>query len=174
MSVSGHAYIKERKRGAQWYVKYRLADGRQIKKRLGPAWTDRGRPPAGYFTRRSAEARLNELLTDARRGTLHVTRTGATFADAAAEFLRYLQETRERDPVTIRDYRGVIDGYLTPRVGERATEGITPDDVAAYRDDLKAQGRKLRQVPEGEQPREGKLSNRVIVRHLCRARRKMP
>jgi hypothetical protein len=36
-------------------MKYRLPDGRQVQKKLGPAWIERGRPPAGYFTKRLAE-----------------------------------------------------------------------------------------------------------------------
>ena len=68
--VTGHASLKDRKRGPVWYLKYRLADGRQVQKLLGPAWTERGRPPAGYYTRKTAEEALHELLADARRGTL--------------------------------------------------------------------------------------------------------
>ena len=33
-----------------------MPNGRQVQKKLGPAWTQRGRPPAGYFTKRLAEA----------------------------------------------------------------------------------------------------------------------
>ena len=44
----------ERTRGPVWYAKYRLPDGRQVQKKLGPAWTERGRPAAGYFTKRLA------------------------------------------------------------------------------------------------------------------------
>jgi hypothetical protein len=48
--------------GSVWYAKYRLSDGRQVKKKLGAAWTERGRPPAGYFTKRRAEDWLRETL----------------------------------------------------------------------------------------------------------------
>jgi len=45
-----------------------------------------GSPAAGYFTKRTAEAWLGDVLDQARRGTLPgVVRTGARFADAAAE-----------------------------------------------------------------------------------------
>jgi hypothetical protein len=53
---SGHAFRVERTRGPAWYAKCRLPDGRQVQKKLGPAWTGRGRPAAGYFTKRQAEA----------------------------------------------------------------------------------------------------------------------
>ena len=37
---------------AVWYAKYRLPDGSQVQRKVGPAWTERGRPPAGYVTKR--------------------------------------------------------------------------------------------------------------------------
>ena len=149
--ISGHAFMVERKRGPQWYVKFRMPDGQQVKRLLGPAWTGRGRTPAGYFTKRSADEALHAMLTDARRGTLTVNRTGATFDDAAAEYLRYVEHVKKIGRATLSDYRGVISGYLSPRFGERALDSITPADVERYRDELDA---------------EGRLSARVIVRHL--------
>ena len=151
--VSGHVRLVKRKRGPdKWYAKYRLPDGRQVQKCLGPDWPERGRPPLGYFTRRTAEEALQEILTDARRGTLAgATRTGATFADAAAEFLRFVAEVRQIDPDTAADYKGVIDGYLVPEFGDRPVEAVTPDDIDAYKEKLIA---------------DGKLANRTIVRHL--------
>jgi hypothetical protein len=66
-----------------------------VKKKLGAAWTERCRPPAGYFTKRTAEEWLGGVLDEPRRGTLHgMVRTGATFADAAAEWLRYVEHDR--------------------------------------------------------------------------------
>jgi hypothetical protein len=67
---SVHVFRVERRRGPCWYAKYRLPNGRQVQKKLGPAWTDRGRPAAGYFTKRTAEAWLRTTLEEARRGTL--------------------------------------------------------------------------------------------------------
>ena len=68
--VTGHLRLVQRKRGPQWYLKYRLANGRQVQRHLGPAWTGKGRPSAGYYTKRMAEEALQAILTDARRGTL--------------------------------------------------------------------------------------------------------
>jgi hypothetical protein len=42
--VSGHVFRVERQRGPVWYAKYRLPDGRQVQRKLGPAWTRQGRP----------------------------------------------------------------------------------------------------------------------------------
>jgi len=41
-----------------------------VQKRLGPAWTGKGRPPDGSFTERTAKAAFEATLTDARRGAL--------------------------------------------------------------------------------------------------------
>jgi hypothetical protein len=60
----------ERQRGPCWCAKYRLPDVRQVQKKIGPAWAERGRPPGGYFTKRTAEAWLRETLGAARRGAL--------------------------------------------------------------------------------------------------------
>ena len=49
-----------------WYAKYRLPDGRQVQRKIGPAWPERGRPPAGHFTKRQAEDWLRDVLDQAR------------------------------------------------------------------------------------------------------------
>jgi hypothetical protein len=92
---------------------------------LGPAWTGRGRPPAGYFTKRLAEDWLRNTLDEirfgagsatsrpledrpgeplaAQRGTASTNvRSGATFADAAVEYLRFAEQDRGCKPSTVR------------------------------------------------------------------------
>ena len=46
---TGHGFRVERVRGPVWYAKYRLPDGRQVQRKIGLAWTERGRPANGYF-----------------------------------------------------------------------------------------------------------------------------
>lgn len=70
---------------------------------------ERGRPPAGYFTKR----------------------TGATFADAAAEYLRYVRDDRGRKPSTLRGYRSAIEAHL-PAFGSLAVEEVTPEAVERW------------------------------------------
>ena len=107
--ISGHVYRFEGARGPVWRAKYRLPDGRQVQRTIGPAWTERGRPRAGYFTKRTAEAWLRDVLDQARAGTLPgMVRTGVTFADACAEYLRYVEHDRDRKPSTLRDYRSSV------------------------------------------------------------------
>lgn len=154
MRVTGHVRLVDRKAGPVWYAKWRDASGHQTQRKLGPAHTGRGRPAAGCYTQRTAQEALDAILTDARRGTVaaHVQRApGVTFADAAAEFLRYVANVRQREPGTVGDYRSVIDGYLLAAFGARQVDEITADMIDAYKERLLA---------------EGRLSNRTIVRHL--------
>ncbi|MGI8429528.1 MAG: N-terminal phage integrase SAM-like domain-containing protein, partial [Solirubrobacteraceae bacterium] len=123
----------ERDRGPVWYAKYRLPDGRQVQRKVGPGWSERGRPPAGYFTKRTAEAWLRSVLDDARRGTLPgLVRTGATFTDAAAEWLRYVEHDRGRKPSTLEGYRAIVRSQLLPAFGEARLESITPAMIESW------------------------------------------
>jgi integrase len=134
---SGHVFRVDRSRGPVWYAKYRLPDGKQVQKKIGPAWAERGRPPAGYFTKRTAESWLQGLLGQARQGTLPGMRSGgATFAEAAEEWLRFIAQDRERKPSTIRDYRSALNAHLLPAFGERQLESITVEEIEAWRPTL--------------------------------------
>jgi integrase len=155
-SPSGHVFRMERKREPVWYAKYRLPDGRQVQCKLGPAWGKRGRPPAGYFTKRMAEDWLREVLDEARRGTLPgMVLTGATFADAAAEFLRYVRDDRTLKPSTLRGYGSIVNAYLLPAFGERRLEEITTREIERWRAEL---------APAGHVEKLGNSSkNRIVV-----------
>jgi hypothetical protein len=147
-AVSGHVFRVDGRRGPRWYAKYRLPDGRQVQKALGPAWTQRGRPAEGYFTKRTAEAWLRDVLDQARRGMLPgMVRTGATFADATQEWLRFVEQERGRKPSTLADYRSVVRAHLLPAFGEKPLESVTTEMIEVW---LAAQ------------LREGRLSRRSL------------
>jgi integrase len=153
--VTGHIQERQLKSGPVFYLKTRVPgrDPEQTTTRLGPAHKGKGRPLPGTFTRRMAEDALAEFLTDARRGTLEVTQqdSGVTFADAAAEYLRFVDQEKGVQQSTLGDYRSVVDGYLLERFGDVPIERITSDDVNAYKLELLNAGR---------------LSKRTVLRHL--------
>ena len=169
---TGHVFRVERKRGLAWYAKYRLPDGRQFQRKLGPAWGERGRPPAGYYTKRLAEDWLRDVLDQARRGTLPgLVSTGATFADAAAEFLRYVEHDKELKPSTLHGYRSIVNAYLLPVFGEAPLEQITTADVERWRSQLQSvsEERRVRrqQSKDGDRrpprPLSNSTKNRIMV-----------
>jgi integrase len=127
--ISGHVFKRKGKRGVVWYAKFRLPDGRQQKKRLGLAWTEKTAPPDGYFTKGKAQAYLDELLRQARDGSLPgLVQTGQTFADAADEWLAYSENVRDCKPSTLRDYRNMVR-VLDREFGKRKIETITTKDI---------------------------------------------
>ena len=127
--ISGHVFKRKGKRGAVWYAKLRLPDGRQQKKRLGLAWTEKTAPPDGYFSKGKAQAYLDELLRQARDGSLPgIVKTGKTFADASAEWLAYCENVRDCKSSTLRDYRNMVR-VLDRQFGRRKIETITTEDI---------------------------------------------
>jgi integrase len=139
--VSGHVFRVDRARGPQWYAKYRLPDGRQVQRRIGPAWTARGRPVAGHFTKRSAEAWLERTLAEVRRGEHSDSiRTGATVADAAAEWLRWAEHDRACKPSTLTDYRHTAR-RIERDLGHLRLEDVTPELLERWRATLDVSNR---------------------------------
>jgi hypothetical protein len=61
-------FRKDRASGPVWYATYRLRDGRQVQKKLAPAWTRLGRPVDGFVNRRGAEAWLGDVLAQPHAG----------------------------------------------------------------------------------------------------------
>jgi integrase len=56
-------------------------------------------------------------------------RTGATFADAAAEWLRHVEEERGRKTSTLADHRSVVNAHLLPAFGELPLERIDAETI---------------------------------------------
>jgi integrase len=142
-SVSGHVFVRARASGDRWMVKWRDAAG-QHQRVLGKVWTGRGKPAAGYLTKRTAQHALDEILADARRGQLLPPLRpsgGVSFADAAAEWLRYVEHDRRRRPSTVRDYRIVVERVLVPALGDAPLEAITSGHIDAFRAALVEEGR---------------------------------
>lgn len=130
--ASGHVFRRAGKRsGPAWYAKYRLPDGRQVQRKIGPAWCQRGRPADGFFTKRTAETWLREVLDQANAGL--IVRTGVTFREAAREWLRYAEEDRGCKPTTMQDYRRAVERRLLPWLGDAPLESITPKVIEAWR-----------------------------------------
>jgi integrase len=138
--VSGHLRRVKRQSGDRWRVKWRDAAGVEHKKVLGRVWTEPGRPREGYLTKQQAQRALDEILADARRvGPGARRRIGTqppTFADAAAEWLRYVEFDRKRRQTTLRDYRHVVDHALLPVFGDVPLDQLTSEMIDAFRSHL--------------------------------------
>jgi integrase len=124
-------------------AKWRDGQG-QHQRTLGKVWRGRGRPISGSLTKQGAQRELDGILAEARRGQLVFSGRpvgGLSFADAAAEWLRYVEHDRKRRPSTIKDYRVVVDKVLVPVFGDAPLEALTSAHVDAFRGQLVAEGR---------------------------------
>ena len=130
--ASGHVRLVQRRSGAVWYAKYRLPDGRQVQRRIGPAWSERSPAPGGYFTRRAAEAWLHDVLDRARSGALPEQATSATVAEAAEEWLRYIEQDRLRKPSTVKGYRWIVSAQILPAFGNRRLTDVTTAEIERW------------------------------------------
>jgi integrase len=154
--ISGHVRVRNGKRGATWYAKYRgpvrLHDGRiaikQTETKIGRAWTGKGRPPADTYTEKTAQAWLDAKLTDLRRGVgIATVGDSATFADAAAEWYRHGCNEDAWKPATRRDYRSALSAHLgvdldpqtgdvvamRPPFGDARLDEITTETIERWR-----------------------------------------
>jgi hypothetical protein len=135
-SISGHVWLYEGKRRKTWCAKWRDQNG-QHEKRLGPAWTaKKGTPPSGFLRERDAQALLDALLVDARRGQLRPERTGFTFADVAEDWYERGRFERDWSASTQVDYRSVLDAHLLPEFKSQRIETITPQQIERWRSTL--------------------------------------
>lgn len=126
---------RDGKRGVVWSVKYRDADGRQVKERLG-------RESEGW-TERKAKAELGARLTDVRREGLRKP-LSVTFASFADEWLATYPEAEGLKRSTRGSYTTLIENHLKPELGHLRLEQVDFGRVESY---LAAKRR------EGLQPR---------------------
>lgn len=152
--ASGHVYRHEGKRGPVWRAKLRLPGGRHVHRRVGPAWTSRGRTPTGYYTRQTAEVWLRDTLQQASAGTLPgLVKTGRTVDALADEYLAHLERDRQVKPSTLRDYKSVLKRHIRPGFGALPPEDVTAEHVERWQQQLTA-------------PSGAPLSNRTRVKVL--------
>lgn len=107
-------------------------DGRQLKRRVGPAWLEpapdgsprsrRGRLKPGFFDERRAHVRMAELIAevedqDARAEEIAADRmlAGWTFEALADAWLDHAREVRRLKPSTLRDLESVLAKPGTPK-----------------------------------------------------------
>lgn len=97
-------------------------------------------PPPDYFTKRTAQAWLDETLAKARRGEFGgIANRRETVADAVDEWLRYVELDRQRKASTLLDYR-LMARRIKSDLGRQRTDRVTPELLEDYRDQLVAQG----------------------------------
>jgi integrase len=141
--------IREQRGQPLYDAKFRYA-GRQVKRRIGPAWLTRdkasgawrprrGRVPEGAFDERRAHVAAAELvdryiseLDEAERLAAERRMRGVTFREVAHAYLAWLEHVRGAKPSTIRSHRSLLaEPGVRHRRGSRVTAGLI---MAAFGD----------------------------------------
>ena len=133
-------------RGQPFYeAKFRY-DGRQIKRRIGPAWLERdpdgdgwrrhrGRVAGGAYDERAAHVAAAQLVAeyvaeaaDLERVERERRTQGATFREVAHAYLRWLEDVRGAKPSTLIGHRSVL---AEPGTAYKRGRGFTLGHVMA-------------------------------------------
>src|SRR5579859_711206 len=126
--------VARRREGPVYYGKWRLEDGTQVKRRLGPAWLERsrsggwvrrrGRPAGGFLTEKEAIVEMDRLRREHAETVGRAHGLERTFADVAEDWLRHGELKRGLKRSTLRDYRQVLDAYLLPAFGPQPVHDV--------------------------------------------------
>jgi integrase len=113
---------REGKRGVVWSVKYRDANGRQVKERLGsePQWN-----------RQRAERELGVRLERVERDRW-TKPTRETFAAFVADWQKTWLPTRNLKRSTRIDYENTLDRHALPFFGDMPLDKIGPKELDEY------------------------------------------
>jgi integrase len=158
-------------------AKWRDADGRQVKRRLGPAWVEqgsdggwvkrRGRTPPGWLDERSAHvaaAEKVEAIEHEQEAAAEAARRAGipTVRRAAHEWLAWKRDVKGGAPSTLREndillrepgtrYKrgsGESKGRIMARFGDRRIDAVTTREVSAFLRELDREGLSARNVNE--------------------------
>jgi integrase len=164
-TATGFVRVVPRATGPTFYAQIRTPDGRRMQRKLGPAWLKRSAPPDGHLSRADAEARLAAILRGEDNAITTVPPSGATFEDAAREWLRYVEHDRRRERSTVEGYRRAVEHRLLPAFGSLLLADIDTFTAERWRTRLVADGlsnatvNKLRWKCEAIYRRAGRVWN---------------
>jgi integrase len=131
---AGALVVVERGDGPVFEAKWRRG-GRQVKRRLGPAWLERdgkggwrsrrGRMAEGFLDEKRATVRMAQVVaehdaleSEIERGERRRREDGVTFRELAARWLEHLERERGAKPSTLQDY-----GYMLAEPGTAHRRG---------------------------------------------------
>jgi len=157
---TAHIIVREH-RGQPFYEAKFRHDGKQVKRRIGPAWLERdpdsgdwrrrrGRVTQGAFDERAAIVSAAEVVDQYVREAAEAERVlrerrtrGVTFREVARSYMRWLADVAGAKPSTLRDRESVLG---EPDVPRKRGEGTIRGHVMAALGDRPASKISTREV----------------------------
>jgi hypothetical protein len=114
-----------------------------------------------FERKKDADEYHARVKVDVRQGTHTATSKSITIAEAAEDWIKYVElEGRERS--TIEHYRNHVNNHIVPRIGREKLSKLTTPRIQAFRDELLT---KLSRVsPEGAGIAQVATARRVPTR----------
>ena len=143
---------------AFYEVMFRI-DGRQVKRRVGPAWVTpdgkprRGAPQDGFLDVAGAHDRAREIVAEQAVRAAGPQAAGPTFREVARDYMSWLERVKGAKPSTLADHgyalaesNGTTSGQVMLALGGRPAAEVTPRDVENLLDTLAASGASPRTI----------------------------
>jgi integrase len=143
---------------AFYEVMFRIG-GRQVKRRVGPAWVTpdgkprRGAPQDGFLDVAGAHDRAREIVAEQAARAAGPQASGQTFREVALDYMRWLERVKGAKPSTLADHgyalaesNGTTSGQVMLALGGRPAAEVTPRDVENLLDTLAASGASPRTI----------------------------
>jgi len=142
-SLPTHSLKVREHRGRPFYEIAFRHGGKQIKRRIGPAWLKRSRAPEGYFDEGAAHASAREIVAEHVASTPAPSSSGPTFREIAHAYLEHCETVKGSRPSTLADYRWMLgepdvqakrgsrtsNGHVMRALGDRPAAEVTTREV---------------------------------------------
>lgn len=161
LPIGSLVVTRSRASGQLFYEAKWRADGRQVKRRVGPAWLDsdgsgwkprRGRIRDGFFDERRATIRMAQLIEEHASGSGAAAEAErrererpATFREVAHHWLQWLAEVKKAKDSTLTDHRSLL---AEPNLGYRRGRGATKGRIMAAFGDRPADEIQRREISD--------------------------
>lgn len=133
-SFNGSLVVREHKGKVYYEGKWRDSEGRQVKRRIGPAWLTRdgdewhprtGRVPDGAYDEKGALVAMRELLETHEAELVAAATSHETFARVALAWLHYAEHVQGVKASTLKSHRYQLGapGTQPRKRGKRRSEG---------------------------------------------------
>jgi integrase len=117
--------------GRQFFEMKFRHQGRQVKRRIGPAWVSPGRVRRGFYDRQRAHVAADRIVREHVAQAARPKVPEATLSEIGVSYLAWLEQVRGAKPATLKDHHSVIRRIERELRDQQATS-ILVEDVEGF------------------------------------------